>query len=369
MIALTIRQRLVSSIVAIAGLALSFLVFGPERPAFGSEIPTGEICPSSAKTLDHGSTWSSRLNSYDDSGFAAEAGTLSGCATNVSITAPSKVDYYVYFDAASLAGKDLFSDGSLLTLTVTGAPGAAGWYIQAFDTTVPSAPLTRTFGGGGTPNTDGRANYDHPLTLRDGTVTTQPALSGSPSAPAPTYSITYGYTLSSSQKTSIEAGNLAIYIGYLGSSSAGATDIIESVKLNYFVPVAESETEVSGVDSIPGIYLAIAGPVGRHQESSPIYFGANQMMPNSEFELSAVSISQPMLARQILAEGIVNPWGHLESRVQLGASTLSPGIHAVRMRGIAQNGLHLTLTAEIEIGSDGRYRLIGENIPGFSSGN
>lgn len=360
-------SRVIAKTLAMGLLATlmgGFLVaFTPER-ALAS--PTGEICPSSAKTRSTTGTWVSGLGTFNDAGYSAETGTLAGCASAVEVAGPNKTDYYVFFDAASVSGKDLFSAEGIMSLTVTGAPGASGWYIQALDTTAPSAPLSKIYGGGSGVSTDGRANYGHDVTLPDRSISTQPSNTGLASNPSPTYSITYGYSLSASEQASIEAGNLAIYIGFLGSTSTtGAKDIVTTVKLNYFVPETEAG-QASEEPSDPGIFLVVAGHIGRHQDNSPVYFGADSGLPSSRFTVTAVPLDRLQARAVVLASGELSPQGHVKGVAQLGPATLAPGRYNVTMSGKSRDGLTLSLTSEITIGLQGHFTSIGANIPRIS---
>ena len=120
-------------------------------------------------------------------------------------------------------------------------------------------------------------------------------------------------------------------------------------------------TDIGGV-SRPGIYLQIAGPVGRSVEGSPVYYGAYKVMPHSAYSLTMRS-SAPGSKTQILDQGAVSAQGHVERRFALGA--VSPGQYTVRFLGTHASGTGLRLVATITVGNAGEYTLISDNVPGI----
>lgn len=300
-----------------------------------------ELCPTSVKIQSTTGTWPNLLNTYNDSGFTSESGTLAGCANPVSVIAPNKTDYYLYFDAASLSGKDLFGEsGDLLRFSVSGAPGAAGWYVQAFLTD--GTQLSKTYGGGGS---DGRINYGHSLTLPDLTTSTQPTNAGTASSPSPTYSVEYGYTLTSSQKASVLNGELAIYIGYLGSSVTGANDTLSSVKLLYTSPsgsdsgTPERSRGGSEILGAPGTFLTLTGRSGQEIEDSSVIFGSDRLTNGRGFSLRVLDDRRRLIAK--LSEGSIPDNGSFESTLPLPA--IPPGQYTLEYLVKTEEGHTLTL--------------------------
>jgi hypothetical protein len=298
------------------------------------------------------------LDNYDDSGYVSETGTLAGCSSSVSVIDPNKTDYYLYFSAASLSGKEIFDANNTLRLSVTGAPGAAGWYVQAFLAS-DGTPLTKSYGGGGT---SGRIQYGGSVKLPDLSTTTQPANSGSASSPTPTYSVEYGYTLTDSQKTSVLNGDLAVYIGYLGSGSvAGANDILTSVKMLYTTPTGDDEGGSSSKSEKignPGTFLTLTGRPGQSSAGSTIIFGADRVTTGRSFVLSIYDHS----GREImdLSRGEVPTGGSFESEINF--PRLDPGTYSVSYSVSTTDGRTLRLRNVIRIEPDGSFSHLTDEI-------
>lgn len=331
----------------------SSVIFGSAPNALATEL---ELCPTSAKVQTTTGTWPNQLGTYDDSGFSSENGTLAGCSSSVSVIAPNKTDYYLYFSAASLSGKEIFDANNTLRLSVTGAPGAAGWYVQAFlasDGTL----LTKSYGGGGT---DGRIDYGRSVTLPDLSTTTQPTNTGSASSPSPSYSVEYGYTLTDSQKTAVLNGDLAIYIGYLGSGTAGANDILNSVKMLYTAGSADEESSDNKSEEMgnPGTFLTLTGRPGQSSEQSTIIFGADRVTTARSFELGVYD----QFGREfmVLSRGEVPHGGSFESTVNF--PSLTPGTYSVSYSVLTMDGRTLRLRNVIRIESDGSFGHVTEEI-------
>lgn len=118
----------------------------------------------------------------------------------------------------------------------------------------------------------------------------------------------------------------------------------------------------NAADSRPGIYLQIAGPVGRSVESSPVYYGAYKVMQNSAYSLTIRS-SLPGSRSHVLDQGVVSAQGHLEKRIALGR--LSPGDYTITFFGTHRSGTGLRLVSTISVGVSGEYTEIGDNVPGI----
>ena len=110
----------------------------------------------------------------------------------------------------------------------------------------------------------------------------------------------------------------------------------------------------------PGIYLHVAGPVGRQAEGSPVYYGSDRVAITSTYLLSITHASTQSTSRT-LAEGVVDARGNLEARALLPA--LDPGTYDVVFQGKHRGGAGLRLTARITVGDAGSITVLGENVP------
>lgn len=102
-----------------------------------------------------------------------------------------------------------------------------------------------------------------------------------------------------------------------------------------------------------GIFLAVAGPVGRSVAETPIYFGSYNIKPNTQYSLRLESVTNPGQTRAVLASGAVNARGSLDDRVELTA--LSPGTYKIVMTGTHRLGHTLALTNYISVGANGTF--------------
>ena len=109
----------------------------------------------------------------------------------------------------------------------------------------------------------------------------------------------------------------------------------------------------------PGIYMHIAGPVGRAVEDSPIYVGSDRVAKSSDYTLMLRRVGGLFVT---LAAGQVDARGNAEMRITL--PTLAPGEYMVTFRGTHANGTGLKLTNYITVGPGGTYLVIEENQPG-----
>ena len=110
----------------------------------------------------------------------------------------------------------------------------------------------------------------------------------------------------------------------------------------------------------PGIYLHVAGPVGRQAEGSPVYYGSDRVAITSTYLLSITHASTQSTSRT-LAEGVVDARGNLEARALLPA--LESGNYDVVFQGKHRGGAGLRLTARITVGDAGSITVLGENVP------
>ena len=112
---------------------------------------------------------------------------------------------------------------------------------------------------------------------------------------------------------------------------------------------------------VPGIFLAVAGPVGRSASEAPIYYGADRVAVTSTYLLTVTRVANVTPTITSLAEGTINANGSFSSMTRLPA--LTPGVYNVKMVGTHTNGSTLQLTSQITIGGAGEFTSIGANIP------
>jgi len=112
---------------------------------------------------------------------------------------------------------------------------------------------------------------------------------------------------------------------------------------------------------VPGIFLTVAGPVGRSASESPIYYGADRVSVTSTYLLTVTGVSNIAPTITTLAEGTIDGDGSFSFMTRLPA--LTPGVYNVQMVGPHVNGSTLQLTSQITIGGVGEFTSIGANIP------
>ena len=112
---------------------------------------------------------------------------------------------------------------------------------------------------------------------------------------------------------------------------------------------------------VPGIFLTVAGPVGRSASESPIYYGADRVAVTSTYLLTVTGVSNITPTITTLAEGTIDADGSFSSMTRLPA--LTPGVYNVRLVGTHVNGSTLQLTSQVTIGGAGEFTSIGANIP------
>ena len=111
----------------------------------------------------------------------------------------------------------------------------------------------------------------------------------------------------------------------------------------------------------PGIFLTVAGPVGRSASESPVYYGADRVAVTSTYLLTVTRFSNVTPTITTLAEGTIDADGSFTSMTRLPA--LAPGTYNVQMVGTHVNGSTLQLTSQVTIGGLGQFTSIGANIP------
>ena len=112
---------------------------------------------------------------------------------------------------------------------------------------------------------------------------------------------------------------------------------------------------------VPGIFLTVAGPVGRSASEAPVYYGADRVAVTSTYLLTVTRVSNVTPTITTLAEGTIDADGSFSSMTRLPA--LAPGVYNVQMVGTHVNGSTLQLTSQVTIGGVGQFTSIGANIP------
>ena len=112
---------------------------------------------------------------------------------------------------------------------------------------------------------------------------------------------------------------------------------------------------------VPGIFLTVAGPVGRSAAEAPVYYGADRVAVTSTYLLTVTRVSNVTPTITTLAEGTIDADGSFSSMKRLPA--LAPGVYNVQMVGTHVNGSTLQLTSQVTIGGVGEFTSIGANIP------
>ena len=140
--------------------------------------------------------------------------------------------------------------------------------------------------------------------------------------------------------------------------SNGTKTVIQSSSL---APSSSSSASASADPGVPGIFLTVAGPVGRSASESPIYYGADRVSVTSTYLLTVTGVSNIAPTITTLAEGTIDADGSFSSMTRL--PVLAPGVYNVQMVGTHVNGSTLQLTSQITIGGVGEFTSIGANIP------
>ena len=121
------------------------------------------------------------------------------------------------------------------------------------------------------------------------------------------------------------------------------------------------DASASADPGVPGIFLTVAGPVGRSASEAPIYYGADRVAVTSTYLLTVTGVSNIAPTITTLAEGTIDADGSFSSMTRLPA--LTPGVYNVRLVGTHVDGSTLQLTSQITIGGVGEFTSIGANIP------
>lgn len=136
--------------------------------------------------------------------------------------------------------------------------------------------------------------------------------------------------------------------GICSSVNSGYPFLLWEYSSNPCSVAGSSELEVG----TSGIYLNIRKQAGGNVAGTAVGFGAYLIAPNAPYVLSiqGVSVRSP---QQNLAQGAVNPWGHLEREITLGA--LPEGSHKLVLVSRGSGGEVLTLTNLIAVDTEGRF--------------
>ena len=150
------------------------------------------------------------------------------------------------------------------------------------------------------------------------------------------------------------------YVGIGDYAHSGNTGQVQVFSL----PVAASGSSAessSASTGVPGIFLFVAGPVGRSASEAPVYYGADRVAVTSTYLLTVTRVSNVTPTITTLAEGTIDADGSFSSMTRLPA--LAPGVYNVQMVGTHVNGSTLQLTSQVTIGGVGQFTSIGANIP------
>ena len=142
------------------------------------------------------------------------------------------------------------------------------------------------------------------------------------------------------------------------SRSDGSWEMIRSSSLG---SSSSSNSSSSADPGVPGIFLTVAGPVGRSAAEAPVYYGADRVAVTSTYLLTVTRVSNVTPTITTLAEGTIDADGSFSSMTRLPA--LAPGTYNVQMVGTHVNGSTLQLTSQVTIGGVGQFTSIGANIP------
>ena len=145
-------------------------------------------------------------------------------------------------------------------------------------------------------------------------------------------------------------------------SPDGTTAYVANPNSNHVSVIDLRANATANADpGVPGIFLTVAGPVGRSVSEAPIYYGADRVAVTSTYLLTVTGVSNIAPTITTLAEGTIDADGSFSSMTRLPA--LTPGVYNVQMVGTHVNGSTLQLTSQIAIGGVGEFTSIGANIP------
>ena len=176
----------------------------------------------------------------------------------------------------------------------------------------------------------------------------------------------WGQQLSLTGETSGEQFGASLALSGDATTFVGGAPGADTVATNsglarvFRFSVAAEASASSEVAGLPGIYLHVAGPVGRLAEGSPVYYGSDRVAITSSYLLTITNATNNTTSR-VLAEGVVDARGNLEARALL--PSLQPGDYDVVFQGKHRGGAGLRLSARITVGDAGQIVTLGPNIP------
>jgi hypothetical protein len=142
-------------------------------------------------------------------------------------------------------------------------------------------------------------------------------------------------------------------IGYPFNDDGGA-DAGGARIFTYSVTVEQTPASTG----TPGIYLHVAGPVGRSVAGSPVYYGSDRVAVTSTYLLRIYSSTG--ITEYVLAEGTVDARGNLEASIAL--PPLVEGDYDVTFSGTHSGGHSLHLSSRVSVDGGGHYTAIDANV-------
>lgn len=143
----------------------------------------------------------------------------------------------------------------------------------------------------------------------------------------------------------ISSDGSTVYVANYASSPRSIT-VIERV-----LSQGASGSSVSA-EASSGIFLYLRGKPGLPVDGSVVSLGAVAISPNAPYRLSIAEVATRSTPRT-LAEGRVNPGGHLEQEVSLGS--LRAGQHRIVLTSVGRQGESLILVNLISVDANGRF--------------
>ena len=144
-------------------------------------------------------------------------------------------------------------------------------------------------------------------------------------------------------------------IGYPFNDDGG-TDAGGARVFTYSVTVEQTPTSTG--TGTPGIYLHVAGPVGRSVAGSPVYYGSDRVAVTSTYLLRISSSTGT--TEYVMAEGTVDARGNLEAVIAF--PPLVAGDYDVTFSGKHSGGHSLQLSSRISVDDRGHYTAIDANV-------
>jgi hypothetical protein len=202
-----------------------------------------------------------------------------------------------------------------------------------------------------------------------------PGLTGTPRQTGEVRIFEFGADQWSQLGTSVEGTADQMQAGYavalssdggtvaLGAPSSGVPALEAGVVQVYSYPADKQLVSMgtAGATYLPGIYLHVAGPLGRTVAGSPVYFGSDRVHGDSRYSLTVTPVVSGNKQGTVLATGHLNTQGTLGAQIVL--PHLAPGEYDIVMRGTHHSGTGLSLTHRIRVGTGGHFTEMGQNVP------